>query len=173
MYAQALYDLAKEEHCEEQIRNELAVLDESFGSAPEFIKLLCAPNLSKDERCAVLDDSFRSMVHPYLLNCLKLLTQKGYMRQFREFCRAYKSIFNSDHGILEVSAVSAVALTEDQKTRLIQKLEQVTGNTVELLCRVDPGCLGGIRLDYEGKRLDGTVRTRLDSISNLLKNTVL
>ena len=33
--------------------------------------------------------------------------------------------------------------------------------------------LGGLRLNYDGKQVDGTVKNRLDTIGKLLKNTVL
>ena len=55
----------------------------------------------------------------------------------------------------------------------IHQLEEITGKKVDLHNRVDPSCLGGIRLDYDGKRLDGTVQHRLDEIGGILKNTVL
>ena len=48
-----------------------------------------------------------------------------------------------------------------------------TGKTVDLINQVDPAVLGGVRLDYDGKRVDGTVQNRLDTIGSLLKNTVL
>ena len=66
-----------------------------------------------------------------------------------------------------------MALTPEQSQKLQQKLEGFVGKTVELTNRVDPEVLGGIRLDYDGKRVDGTVRNRLDSIHRLLKNTVI
>ena len=49
----------------------------------------------------------------------------------------------------------------------------MTGKTILLANRVDPTCLGGVRLDYDGQRLDDTVSHRLDSVRELLKNTVL
>ena len=64
-------------------------------------------------------------------------------------------------------------MTGEQKEKLSQKLHTVTGKTIDLVNRVDPGCLGGVRLDYDGKRVDDTVQHRLRSISALLKNTVL
>ena len=54
-----------------------------------------------------------------------------------------------------------------------KKLEQLTGKTIDLSCRVDPAVMGGVRLDYDGKRVDGTVRSRLDAVDKMLKNTVL
>lgn len=173
VYAQALYSLAKEEECSQAILQELAVLRESIAKEPDFVRLLSAPNLSKEQRCAIVDESFRQKVHPYVLNFMKLLTEKGYMRYFADCCKAYRQAYNQDHGILEVTAVTAVALTADQSSRLTQKLSQVTGKVIDLINRVDPACLGGVRLDYDGKRLDDTVSHRLESIGSLLKNTVL
>ena len=104
---------------------------------------------------------------------LKILTENGYPRHFSDCCEAYRVHFNADHGILPVKAVSAVALTEDQSARLCEKLQALTGKTIELTNRVDPDVLGGIRLDYDGKRLDDTVSHRLESIRNMLNTTVL
>lgn len=172
-YAQALYDLAKDEGFAQQILKELDVLKQAFDREPEFIRLLSAPNLPKAERCGILDESFRGSVHIYVLNFLKILTEKGYIRQFSDCCKAYRQHYNADNGILTVQAVTAVALTEEQSARLTEKLTKQTGKTVELVNRIDPSILGGVRLDYDGKRVDGTVKNRLDTIGNLLKNTVL
>lgn len=173
VYAQALYSLAKDENCSEAVLKELSVLNESFENEPKFLRLLSAPNLSKEERCGILDESFLGKVHPYVLNFLKILTEKGYVRRFSDCCKAFRQLYNEDHGILEVFAYTAIALNEDQKQRLSQKLQSVTGKTIDLINRVNPSCLGSVRLDYDGKRVDDTVEHRLNSISALLKNTVL
>ena len=173
VYGEALYDLALSEGLSEAILKELTVLSGSFKSEPDFIRLLGTPSLSKQERCQILDDSFRGKVHPYVLNFLKILTEKGYMRHFGHCCDTYRSLYNRDNGILVVTAVTAVPLTEDQQQRLSEKLASITGKKIELINRIDPNCLGGIRLDYDGKRLDDTVEHRLNAIRSVLKNTVL
>ena len=173
VYAQALYDLTAEEHCAETVMQQLKALAEGFRAEPDFVRLLSAPNLSKEERCHIVDDSFRGKIHPYVLNFLKILTQKGYMRHFEDCCKAYRQIYNLDHGILEVCAVTAVPLNEQQTEKLKQKLGTVTGKTIDLANRVDQSCLGGVRLDYDGKRVDDTVAHRLASIGAMLNNTVL
>ena len=173
VYGESLYELAREEALTELIGEQLAVLQTVFQQEPDFIRLLSSPNLTKAERCQILDDSFRGKVHPYVLNFLKILTEKGYIRQFRDCFRVFREEFDRDHGILEVRAVTAVALTDGQRARLTEKLSNLTGKTIRLDERVDASCLGGVRLDYDGKRLDDTVAHRLESISALLKNTVL
>ena len=172
-YAQALYSLIKDEGDTKSVLQQLTALEESFRAEPDFLRLLDTPNLSKDQRCRILDDSFRGRIDPYLLNFLKLLTEKGYIRRFSDCCHAYREQYNEDNGILPVCAVTAVPLDKTQTAKLTAKLTKITGKTVELTNRVDPGCLGGVRLDYDGKRVDGTVQGRLDAIRSLLKNTVL
>lgn len=172
-FAKALYDLAAEEDLQGRFLQELAVLQDAFLQEPAFVTLLGAPNLTKQERCGILDNCFRDKVHIYVLNFMKLLTEKGGLRHFDDCCKAFRHIYNEENGILPVTAVTAVALTGDQTQRLSQKLAQITGKTVELQNKVDPAVLGGVRLDYDGKRVDGTVQNRLDSVRDLLKNTVL
>lgn len=173
VYGQAMYDLARSENLADTVLNQLAVLRQSFEAEPDFIRLLSSPALSKDERCQILDTSFRGKIQPYVLNFLKILTEKGYMRHFSDCYAAYRDCYNRDNGILPVKAVVAVPLTDDQQQRLTQKLSAITGKTIDFSLRVDPDVLGGIRLDYDGKRLDDTVAHRLDAVRNALKNTVL
>ena len=95
------------------------------------------------------------------------------MRHFSACCKEYRSLYNEANGILEVRAVSAVPLTPAQEDRLRGKLADMTGKEICLLCTVDETVLGGMRLDYDGKRLDDTLQYRLESIRSLLANTVL
>ena len=173
VYGQALYSLAKDEGLSSVVLEELKVLKESFSEEPEFLRLLAAANLSKDERCKIVDDSLRGKVQPYVLNFLKILTEKGYARQFFECCEMYESQYNEDHGILPVKAVTAISLTKEQTEKLAKKLAGITGKTVMIENQVDADCIGGVRLDFDGKRLDDTVAHRLEAIGGLLKNTVL
>ena len=173
VYGEALYELAKSENLSEVISKELAALQESFRQEPDFIRLLSAPNLTKQERCRILDDSFRGKIAPYVLNFMKILTEKGYIRHFSHCCDAYMARYYQDEGILPVTAITAVPMTEEQTRRLREKLCTVTGKEVLLHCRVEPGTLGGVRLDYDGRRLDDTVASRLQTIRDLLKKTVL
>ena len=173
VYGTALYELAQEENLASEIGAQLTVLQESFRREPDFIPLLASPALTKAERCRILDDSFRGRIHPYLLNFLKILTEKNYIRHFSSCCDTYVERYNRDNGILVVTAVTAVALSDGQKDKLTQKLNQITGKQISLRCRIDPKVYGGVRLDYDGKRLDDTVSHRLDAIRDLLDQTAL
>ena len=170
VYGEGLYVLAKEEGLEQGIMEQLQVLAACFEEQPDYLKLLASHDLPKQERTGLLD-SFREQVHPYVLNFLKLLTEKGYIRQFDSCCKVFREQYYRDQGILEVRVVSAVPLSEERKQKLTEKLSAITGKKIVLICREDPSVLGGIRLSYDGMQVDGTVQGRLEAIGKQLKNT--
>ena len=172
-YGGALYELARDEGLSQQLLEEISALYDSFRDEPGFIQLLSAPSIPKEERCQIIDNCFRGKVHPYVLNFLKILTEKGYARHFSDCVKAYRELYNRDNGILPVTAVTAVPMTEKQTAALTEKLQQITGKRIALAAKLDPNVLGGIRLDYDGKRVDDTVAHRMDAVRNMLKNTVL
>ena len=164
MYGGSLYDLAAEEGLEARILGELDETVALFKANPDYLHLLSTPSIPKRERCGLLDEALRDQVHLYVLNFLKILCEKGTLRELSGCARAYRIRYNQAHGILEATAISAVPLTEQQRAALHAKLENLTGKTIDLKTKVDAKVLGGIRLDIEGTELDGTVQNRLASL---------
>ncbi len=173
VYGEALYELAKDENMSDLMLMQLKALNESFAAEPDFVRLLSAPNLSKVERKQILDTCFKGKTQPYLLNFLKILMEKGYIRQFSSCVQVFCEHYNKDHGIMPVSVVTAVPMSDSQKEKLASKLAGITGKQIDLTNTIDPACIGGVRLDYDGKRVDDTIIHRLDALSSMLKNTIL
>ena len=173
IYGGALYDLAAGENLSLEILGQLKVLQSCFETEPTFAKLLSAYHVPKAERCKIIDDSFTGKVHPYVMNFLKILTEKGYVRHFSDCCEAYCVRYNQANNILPVTAVTAVAMDAGQQERLLKKLEDLTQKTVQLTNRIDPEVLGGVRLDFDGKCVDDTLTHRLESLRHLLNHTIL
>ena len=70
-------------------------------------------------------------------------------------------------------AVTALPLNDAQMQALTKRLEQATGKTVRLKNRVDSTVLGGVRLEMEGKQLDGTIKGRLTELQGRLSAVTL
>lgn len=164
----ALYELAKDEHCEDACLEGLQTAVKLFAQMPEYIKLVQNPALPKSDRLAMLDEAFGEGVHRYVLNFLKILCEHSMLGAAAGCLQEYKSRLYEQRGILPVQATSAVELDEVQKKALCAKLGEKTGKTILLETHVDPSVLGGIRLRYEGKELDGTAAGRLASLRRAL-----
>lgn len=173
MYGGSLYDLAAEEGLETRILGELEQAAQLLKANPDYLRLLSTPSIPKKERCGLLDEALRGQVHLYVLNFLKILCEKGTLRELSGCARAYRLRYNQAHGILEATATSAVPMTAQQTQALHAKLKKLTGKTIDLKTKVDPGVLGGIRLDMEGTELDGTVQNRLAALRRDIASVTL
>ena len=99
MYGGSLYDLAAEEGLDERILGELDGVTALLNGDAEYLHLLSIPSIPKKERCALLDEAFRGQVHLYVLNFMKLLCEKGALRELPGCARAYRLRYNEAHGI--------------------------------------------------------------------------
>ncbi len=171
-YGGNLYELAAEENLTDELLQELQTAVSSVEAEPQYLRLLAMPGVPKKERCALLDKAFEG-AHPYLVNFLKLLCEEGLMAELPGCLRAYRDRYNADHGILEVTAVSAVELSASSREKLLAKLQTMTGKKIDLTETVDPTVLGGLRLDMGGTRLDGTVQRHLERLRDEIDGATL
>ena len=74
-------------------------------------------------------------------------------------------------------AAVELSLTQSAVSRQVQALEQQLGvilfrregRTVKLSTKVDPELLGGLVVTIGSKRIDGSIRTRLNSLAQAMK----
>lgn len=173
LYGQSLYDLAAEENLVEDITSQMAAVLQLFREYPEYVTLLTEPSVPRDTRHELVDQAFGGQVQPYLVNFIKVLLDKGMLREFSGCERTVRELYNRDHGIHEATVTSAVALTREQIAALREQLERRTGGPVLLSERVDAGILGGLRVEIGGELLDGTVKGRLDELRKRVSETVV
>ncbi len=170
-YAKALYSLAEERGSEDLFLGELDMLAALLSENPDYIKILDTPSVSKSEKIALLDEAFASLDED-IRSFLKILAERRELRLFESVKREFSAIYDSAHGIVRVEAVSAVPLSEDEISAIVKKLEGPTRRII-VKNKVEPEILGGLKLRYDGVQLDGSLKTRLDKLSESLKNVIV
>lgn len=170
-YGSALYALAVEEKSSKRIFEDFSEVNRAFSESPDFTRLLSNPRLSAEERAKTVGTVFEGRIDRNLLNFLKILAEKRRCNTVGKCLEVYKRLYCEDNGILPVTATSAVELSDAQKKRLTEKLSTKTGSEILLSCKVDPSCVGGIRLEYGGMRYDASVRGRLSALERSIKNS--
>jgi len=168
-YASAVFALALEDNMLEEVKLDLDSLALILKENPDYIKLLDTPALSKEERLSLIDEAFSSLTY-ITKNLLKILCEKHMVYTVSQLSGAFLSLYDSHNGIERVEAVSAVSLTDAQAQAIIKKLSDMTGKKIILTNTVKPEILGGVILRYSGIQLDGSVKSRLDTFSESLKN---
>ncbi len=172
-YGGALFELSLEDKNSAEMLEEVTALAQAFRENPDFIKLLCSPTIRKEERLNVLEQSFGGKVHDHVLNFMKILTENGTIGEFAGCAAEFHSRYNKENHIEEVTAVTAVPLSNELSEKLKAKLEALTGMTVILKNRVDESILGGVRLEMEGTQYEGSVEHQLEALRHQLMETML
>ena len=167
-YGDGLYALAAEEKIEQDLLTQLKTLQRCFHEQPDFVRLLGNMSLSKDERVKILDSVLRGQIHLYLLNFLKILCERGALNEYEGCLAAFKTLYNQAHGIVEAYVTTAVALDDEQRARMAEKLSKMTGKTVVINEKVDASLVGGVLLEMNGQRYDNTLKNRLKSIHSAM-----
>lgn len=167
-YALALFELAQETKNEVAIGEGLKLVAELMRENPEALDFLAAPNIPKRERVGVLGSVLAGQVPEYVLSLVQLLCEQGNIRAIEGCWLEYDALWNAAQGLTTAQVVSAVALTEDEKRRLEQKLSAKTGKKVRLECLVDEALLGGLVVTLDGKVMDGSLKHRLNEVREVM-----
>ena len=173
VYGGSLYDLAAEEKLTDVLLQQTREVCEIFRTNPEYLRLLAEPSIPLDERKGLIETAFGTQAERYLVNFIKLLCEKGLLGDFSGCCEEFARRYNLEHGIAEAVVTSAVALTESQVKALKSKLEGISGKKIILIQKVDASVVAGLRVELEGKQLDGTVQGRLAGISKRLNDVIV
>ena len=167
-YGDGLYLLAEEENLSREFLEQLLSLKSLFREQPDFVRLLGNMSLSKEERVKIIDSVLRGQVHPYVLNFLKILCERGALNEYEGCLAAFKTLYNQAHGIVEATVTTAVPLDDEQRARLSKKLSKMTEKLVVLNEKVDESLIGGVLLEMNGQRYDNTLKNRLKSIHSAM-----
>ena len=171
-YGKALFMLTEEHGTTDAALADVIAADEIFRDNPDYVKLLDTPALGKAEKLSLCDVAFRDLDED-VRSLIKILCERHSVHGFRDVCRAYSALYNESRGIVHVEAVTAVGMTDAQLEALRQKLALETGKTIIINNTIAPEILGGVKLRYLGRQIDGSVKTRLDKFEESLKNTVI
>ena len=171
-YGKALFLLTEEEGTTEQVLGDVSAVRSLFCENPEYSKLLDTPALAKEERVSLLDASLRGL-DKSLTNLIKILAEKHLAYHTVKVLDAYLALYDKTRGIERVEAITARPLTNEQAERLKAKLASITGKKIIIKNTLDTSILGGMKLRYSGTQLDGSVKTRLDTLERSLSSSVV
>lgn len=173
LYGGSLYDLAVEEGIADELMEQTQQVRALFRENPDYVRLLSLPTLAFEERAGLIDAAFGEDAQKYLVNFIKLLCERGHLGEFAGCCEEFTRRYNADHNITQAVVTSAVPLTKQQEEALCARLEKMSGKQVRMSVRTDPSIIGGLRVEMDGKALDGTVQGRLEGISRRLEQAAL
>jgi F-type H+-transporting ATPase subunit delta len=163
-YTKALFQLAREAGREEAIGHEIEQFHSAFSSS-ELHQVLSNPAFNVDTRKKILTQVTQAQqLSPLTVHFLSLLLERDRLGHLAGIDSCYRRLLNQAKGRVDAKVVSASALDSAMVERVRAQLHGLSGKEVVLQQEVDPGLLGGLLVELEGKVYDGSVRTQLEKM---------
>ena len=167
-YAEALFAVAKAEGPLAEIEDELFRVAQVIRGNDELRDTLADPHIPVATRQQIVVDLLGGKAQPATTNLVGLVVGNGRVRDLPAIVDELVAT-SARQASKEVAEVrSAIALTDDQKTRLAEALGRATGKSIEVKVILDPSVKGGLVAQVGDTVIDGSIRRRLDQLKHAL-----
>jgi F-type H+-transporting ATPase subunit delta len=166
-YARALFEAAKEEGRLERVHEELTDFVATVEQVPQLRSVLESPELESRAKVALLEQVL-GKVDEQVRNFVLLLVEKGRSGELTEIAREFEALVAREQGILDVELTTAVELSQKDFDQLVERIGKASGRKVRASRAVDPGLVGGLVLQVGSRRMDASIRGRLDRLQQEL-----
>ena len=163
IYANALFEVASENGVIDDVREQLGQFADELDENRDLQVFLFSPYFSSQEKkdgiAKLVQDADENFVR-----FLELLAERHRMPVVFRMRAELDRLWRRENKLLPVSVTSAVELDSELVEGIGKRIEEQTGERVELSSRVDPDVLGGLVLQVGNMVLDASVRNRLDQL---------
>ena len=167
-YAEALFELAAGDGVLEETSDGLVTVISAMRQTPEYRSLLASAAIGKAERIQALDDAFAGKVPKVLMGVLRMMVSRGHIRSLESMAREFEELSREYRGESVARVLSAVPLKEAEAVAIRAELEKRFGRDITLQCETDPSLIGGVRVEVEGRVIDGSIRNKLEQIKDVM-----
>ncbi|RXH23547.1 ATP synthase F0F1 subunit delta [Bradyrhizobium nanningense] len=169
-YATALFELARDQKVVDEVKADLEKFEALLNESADLKRLVRSPVFAADAQskalAAVLD---KAGIAGISANFLKVLTANRRLFAVADVIRAYRVLVAKFKGETTADVTVAEALSDKNLDALKVALKSVTGKDVALNLKVDPAIIGGLVVKLGSRMVDGSLRTKLNSIKHAMK----
>lgn len=167
-YARALMDVAGDKA--DQVLEELESVTVFLEGQPDILAAISSPALTRVQRTSLVGALLKAIptLSPTSVNLLKLLTDRNRFPSVPAIARQLRELVDARLGRLRGQVTSATPLAQEQVAAITRSLEAMTKKKVLLEPRVDKSLLGGVVAQVGAKVYDGSLKSQLKAMSQVL-----
>jgi F-type H+-transporting ATPase subunit delta len=165
-YAQAYFDLARQEGKIPERRDDLARAVEIL-SIPDVADALANPRLGLSDRTRLALAVLEGVGEP-ARNLVRLLIERNRLSVLGELVETYDILTDRDSGVVRADVTTAIPVDEELKAHITRALGEKLGAAVETEVRQDPAILGGLIIRIGDRVIDDSIATRLQQLRTAL-----
>ncbi len=164
-YAGALAEIAADNVISyDGIKNDLNTVSAIIKNSPDLKNVLENITIATEVKNSIIDEVFRNQVNDKIVNFLKILTNKNKFSDFEDIKSDFETIYNDVNNIKLVDVTSAVELSEDQKQRVVEKLQAKLNKKIIANWLQDEDIIGGLIIKIDDNVINSSLKNRLEKL---------
>jgi F-type H+-transporting ATPase subunit delta len=167
-YVEALLAVTRAEGNTEVVQRELVGFAEAVRSNDQLRQSLSDPLLPGSVKDQIVTDLLSGRAQNTTRGLISLIVSAGRGSELVDIADAFAATAAADRGRRIAMVRTAVPLSDDQRARLAEAVGQAVGAPVELQVTVDPTVVGGAVTTIGDTVIDGSIRSRLNKMRDLL-----
>ena len=170
-YGDALFAVALEENRMDEFFEAVQVVVDVLRTNDEFGKLMNHPKIIKEDKVKVVEEAFGDKIPKEIVGIMTLLVTKGRAEEMLSVFDYFVDLVKEEKRIGKAYVTTAVALDNEQKAEVEQKLLDTTKyETFEMNYSVDASLIGGMVIRIGDRVVDSSVKTKLQDLTRKLRN---
>jgi len=163
VYAQALLEAVRDAGRIAEAREEFGDFVAALEGSEELRTFLRNPQVESRTKAEALSDLLGG-ADDAVRNLLFLLVEKGRIGEVENVHGEFERLLAAEERVLELDLITAVELSDEEAERIVGQIEQASGRRVSATRSVDPDLIGGIIVQAGSRRIDASVRGRLNQL---------
>ena len=162
-YASALLSIANDENKVVEYQQEVKELMKIIKDNPDFLMLLDSRFLTVSERKEKVSEilvNFSSDV----VNFIKIIVEHNRISYLEDILQAFNTLCNESRDIVEGLIYTAFPLEEKTLLKIKQKISEVEHRDVDLIVRIDPTLIGGVKVVINSHVYDGSIKNKIEKM---------
>lgn len=169
-YAKALVQLGVEEGAVERFGAELEQFASLLDSSADLCAVLKSPAYRIEAKREILGELLAKLKPSgTVASFLHVLLDRGRIGFIPQIAHSYGQFADELSGVIRPVVTSAFPMDDSQVEGMRNALARATGKKVELSVEVDPSLIGGVVARIGDRVFDGSVRTQLNRIQDILQ----
>jgi len=172
-YARALFQAALKEGMVVNVSGDLETISHIIRNDERFQQFLGHPDSTRSVKLALFESVFGDRVTALTMSMLRLLVEKQRELELPYIFEQFAELRREAEKVLAIKVTSARELTQEQKDAIVAKFQKAKGKTIESTFSVDESVMGGVKVEFEGNVVDGTVAGNLEKLRERFIRDVL
>jgi F-type H+-transporting ATPase subunit delta len=169
-YATAIFEIALDSKKLKELESDTDALAGALEESADLRALITSPIYSREAQGrAILAVAAKMGLLDVTRNALGLMAEKRRLFVLPQLVAQLRERIAVHKGEVTAEVTSAKALTQAQSDKLAKTLKERIGKDIKIHATVDESLIGGLVVKVGSKMIDTSIRSRLNSLQNAMK----